>query len=199
MKFFSTVLAALLCLTTSVSAIKNTTRQFHLRTKLLGPTYERAKFNNLFVYSYHTGAGLSDACFDVAPIPNGNGIAFLNKTGSNIIFNLSKDFPWGLSRTFDTRYNQWESVTIDAGEGESGYKFNGSGLVRPGDSSFGGWLVCDWAHATPQLFWSIRILGAYQKSRPLEDIGSVRTGNGPDSALCMVEILKLTYIPLSNI
>ncbi|EGX48178.1 hypothetical protein TWF225_001378 [Orbilia oligospora] len=153
MKFFSTVLAALLCLTTSVSAIKNTTRQFHLRTKLLGPTYERAKFNNLFVYSYHTGAGLSDACFDVAPIPNGNGIAFLNKTGSNIIFNLSKDFPWGLSRTFDTRYNQWESVTIDAGEGESGYKFNGSGLVRPGDSSFGGWLVCDWAHATPQLFW----------------------------------------------
>ncbi|KAF3932512.1 hypothetical protein ABW20_dc0100333 [Dactylellina cionopaga] len=152
MKLFSTIITALLCFATAVTAIKNTTREFHLKTKLLNPTHERAKFNNLYLYSYHTGAGLSDGCFDTKPIPNGNGIAFYNKTATTVIFQLSDDFPWGLSLTYDTMYNQWGSVTIDGGIGQDGWKFNASGLINT-YSLWGGWMVCDWAHGVPQLFW----------------------------------------------
>ncbi|KAK6535666.1 hypothetical protein TWF694_002119 [Orbilia ellipsospora] len=152
MKFLVTLTTALLCLTSAVSAIKNTTREFHLKTKVIKSTHQTAKFNNLYLYSYHTGAGLSDACFDTQPISNGNGIAFYNRTGTTVIFQLSDDFPWGLSLTYDAMYNQWASVTINGGEGQNEWKFNGSGLVSTNEQ-WGGWMVCDWAHGVPQLFW----------------------------------------------
>ncbi|KAF3936506.1 hypothetical protein ABW19_dt0200266 [Dactylella cylindrospora] len=157
MKILSTILTTLLCLSATVAAIQNTTREFHLKTRLLKPRYGRYKFNNLYVYSYHTGAGQSDAALGPTKLSNRNGVAFYNassptsKTG-NIIFQLSADFPWGLSLTYDAQYNEWASVTIGAGPGQSDFRFNASGLVSDFDA-WGGWMVCDWAHGVPQLFW----------------------------------------------
>lgn len=37
----------------------------------------------------------------------------------------------------------------------SGLFYNESGLQWEQAESFGGWLVCDWWHGLPQLFWKV--------------------------------------------
>ncbi|BDD58224.1 hypothetical protein MPDQ_002131 [Monascus purpureus] len=104
--------------------------------------------NNLYVYAYHTGAGLNDA---VLTSDAGTASpAILNDT--TVQFELGTSFPWGLILEGDTNYAAWELVEINAGAGVPGFSINGSGLVWNG-SGFGGWLVCDWYHNAAQLFW----------------------------------------------
>ncbi|CDM35786.1 hypothetical protein DTO013E5_9231 [Penicillium roqueforti] len=144
-------LTCLLMLATSAIAapITNTTKvskQFHLKSS--GAT--NANHNNLYVYSYHTGAGLSDAVLtsDVSiasPI-------YLN--GTNAVVDLKTEFSWGLIATGDTNYASWEPIVINAGSGGSaGYSIKGDAFQWSENNGFGGWLVCDWYHNAPQLFY----------------------------------------------
>ena len=97
MKFLSCLL--LLATSAIAAPIANTTKvskQFHLKTS--GAT--NADHNNLYVYAYHTGAGLNDAVLSsdvsiASPI-------YLN--GTNAIVDLKTEFPWGLIATGDTNY-----------------------------------------------------------------------------------------------
>ena len=52
----------------------------------------------------------------------------------------------------------WEFVSINAGYATSGLFINGTQLQWTAYDSFGGWLVCDWWHGIPQLFWKVDYL-----------------------------------------
>lgn len=81
-------------------AALNTTQQYRLKSELKPGQRSKRLFENLYLYSYHTGAGLGDATF----ARNGSvGITgFLNATNtstadapSNIQeFDLGTEFPW---------------------------------------------------------------------------------------------------------
>lgn len=96
-------LASLLLLATSAiaapvatTAKRQESQHFHLKST--GAT--NADHNNLYVYSYHTGAGLSDAV-----LTNDVSIAssiYLN--GTNALVDLGTEFTWGLIATGDTNY-----------------------------------------------------------------------------------------------
>ncbi|KFY45689.1 hypothetical protein V495_02847 [Pseudogymnoascus sp. VKM F-4514 (FW-929)] len=102
--------------------------------------------NNLYVQSYHTGAGLNDVA-----LATEERHSFINGTYQQ--FDLSgSTFPSGLKLAYDSTYTQWLSTEINAGYGDEGFSFNGSGLISS-NPEFRGWLACDWYHGVPQLFW----------------------------------------------
>ncbi|KAI7168634.1 hypothetical protein KC316_g4977 [Hortaea werneckii] len=83
-------------------------------------------------------------------------------------FNLGNAFPWQMIMAQNVNfYADWQPVRINAGLGTSsfgttsGFYINDTGLQwssSPGSSlsslnAFGGWLVCEWWHGVPQLFF----------------------------------------------
>jgi hypothetical protein len=94
-------LTSLLLLATSAIAAPVTTtakesKHFHLKTS--GATNEN--HNNLYVYAYHTGAGLNDAVLTkdasmASPV-------YLN--GTNAVVALESELSWGLIATGNTNY-----------------------------------------------------------------------------------------------
>ncbi|OQE40352.1 hypothetical protein PENCOP_c006G08021 [Penicillium coprophilum] len=143
-------LTSLLLLATSVIAAPVDTakepKHFHLKST--GAT--KANHNNLYVYAYHTGAGLNDAVLTKdASIASS---IYLN--GTNALADLKTEFPWGLIATGDTNYASWEPIVINAGsEGSEGYSIKGNNFQWSEQNGFGGWLICDWFHNAPQLFY----------------------------------------------
>ncbi|OCL05787.1 hypothetical protein AOQ84DRAFT_90519, partial [Glonium stellatum] len=118
--------------------------------------------NNLYLYASHTGAGLNDPLFTAArasAIPG-----FLNATdpaGAFQEFDLGNYWPYGFSFVYEP-YAGWGAVQVNAGQGNA----QGFGFVEVAGESvlvvesgtgegeeWGGWLVCDWWHNAPQLFW----------------------------------------------
>lgn len=69
---------------------------FHLKTINAG----QSAHNNLYVYGYHTGAGLNDAV--LSSDASKASPAHLN--GTNVQFDLGSDFPWGLQMVGATDY-----------------------------------------------------------------------------------------------
>lgn len=95
MKFLTAI--ALLAATAIAGPVARAPEQeFHLKTA--GAKHKH--HNNLFVYAYHTGAGLNDAVLDkdasiASPI-------YLNGTKAQA--NLQTEFPWGLVAVPNTNY-----------------------------------------------------------------------------------------------
>ncbi len=89
------ILALALCITTvAAAATPDAPRPFYLKTRTLAG--EDACKNDLYVQSYHTGAGQSDAALgpkDVAVT------AILN--GTSLQFLFGTPFPWGLDLRFE--------------------------------------------------------------------------------------------------
>lgn len=157
---------AVLCLTSSAMASLNTTREYYLKTQLAPGQPKKTRFANLYLESYHTGAGENDAVFTATKAAASKG--FLNATSvkrpngkyfSEQLFDLGSDFPYGL--VVDTTanfYSSWEPVRVNAGGSPGGYFFNATGLQwntspsQPAETEFGGWMVCEWWHEAPQLF-----------------------------------------------
>lgn len=103
-----------------------TSPTYHLKTRSLSPT---RLHNNLYLQSYHTGAGLNDAVFvpkpspaKLAQDPNYISTGFLNATQQE--FDLGNQFPYGFYMGGDTNYAGWEPVHVDVGPGDSGFYFN---------------------------------------------------------------------------
>ncbi|EME78756.1 uncharacterized protein MYCFIDRAFT_89396 [Pseudocercospora fijiensis CIRAD86] len=172
MKLFTSLLA----LAGLATAALNTTREYQLKTCLKSGQSGKSRYDNLWLSSYHTGAGLNDVVFDETRAAASKG--FLNATNVtsgdrtyyNQLFDLGTTFAWGLviveSESF---YAAWQPVEMNAGvQGSdtvvSGFFINSTGLQwtsdpkSPGSSSdaFGGWLVCDWWHGVPQLFFRFK-------------------------------------------
>lgn len=100
----------------------------------------KVKYNNLYLWAYHTGAGLNDAV-----VSNNKSIAspgFLNATAQQ--FKLGQ-YNYGFNFEIGT-YSGWGEVQINAGVQTKGFSFTKQhGLVWGGKSgteaaSFGGWL-----------------------------------------------------------
>lgn len=92
-------LTSLLMMTTSTIAAtvaSSSSEHFHLKSS--GATNQ--KHNNLYVYAYHTGSGLSDAALtnDV----NTASSVYLN--GTNAVFDFNTKFHWGFVVTSNTKY-----------------------------------------------------------------------------------------------
>lgn len=80
-----------------VTVASSSSKHFHLKSS--GATNQ--EHNSLYVYAYHTGVGLNDAVLtkDV----NTASSAYLN--GTNALFDLNTEFPWGVVATGNTKYN----------------------------------------------------------------------------------------------
>lgn len=144
---------------------------------------------NLYIESYHTGAGLGDAVLTAQS--NYTYPAFLNNT--SLQFDFGTDYPWALSLAGAANYAFWESVQLNVGTGVQGFYFNDTdGTGRKGlkwnseypappakINEFLGWLACDWYHGGPQLFWI-----TYE--------GSLTSPNGFPDSCSVVELLPET-------
>ncbi|KAJ5349981.1 hypothetical protein N7541_007708 [Penicillium brevicompactum] len=140
-------LAPLLMLAASAIAapVASSTKNFHLKSS----GASNPDHNDLYVYAYHTGAGLNDAVL-TKDVETASPV-YLN--GTNALFDLKSDFPWGVVATGNTNYGSWEPIVINAGQGSSGFSVKGNNFQWSEASGFGGWLVCDWYHNAPQLFY----------------------------------------------
>lgn len=93
------LLTTLVLLATTALANQIETRapkEFHLKTTGAKNTHH----DNLFVYAYHTGAGLNDAVLD----KHGANASPFYFNGTQALANLGTEFPWGLIATGDTNY-----------------------------------------------------------------------------------------------
>ncbi|KAF9884395.1 hypothetical protein FE257_001795 [Aspergillus nanangensis] len=130
-----------------IQRAKEIGNHFYLKTEDSETEYH----NGLYVYGYHSAAGMNDAVLsgnveDASP-------AFMN--GTYVQFDLDTPFPWGLVMS-QVNYASWEPVQINAGYGQDGFFTNSTGLQWETEVGFGGWLVCDWYHNAPQLFFMDR-------------------------------------------
>ncbi|KMP06255.1 hypothetical protein CISG_02391 [Coccidioides immitis RMSCC 3703] len=104
--------------------------------------------NGQYLSSYHIQAGASDAVLvpDVERASKG----FLS--GSNQMISSESEISWGMVLNAP-KYSQWANVQIRAGDTTDGFFLDGDRLLWRDDDEFRGWLVCDWWHGLPQLFW----------------------------------------------
>ncbi|KAF2229923.1 hypothetical protein EV356DRAFT_510002 [Viridothelium virens] len=138
----------------------NTSQSYYLRTE---STSSNTLFENLYVQSYHTGAGLSDVTLAPGPPSSDYAVAgFLNGStngtdgGQFQEFDLGDDFPWGMDMTIQVAYAGWSNVEINGGQGSAGFLIDPTNGLVYNNTAFGGWLVCPWWHSgDPQLFWYI--------------------------------------------
>ncbi|KAJ5722653.1 hypothetical protein N7488_000688 [Penicillium malachiteum] len=146
MKFFASL--ALMAATALAGPIgvrsTHATSEFKLKTH--GATIDA--LNNLYVYAYHSGAGLNDAVLS----SNASEATPFWITNGTVYADLEDSYSWGLSINGDTDEASWEPVVIDADGGESGYSITHGKLVGSSEEEFDGWLVCPWYHNAPQLF-----------------------------------------------
>ncbi|KAK4987052.1 hypothetical protein LTR66_001544 [Elasticomyces elasticus] len=154
----------------------NTSREYLLRTEVKPHQRGKSRFNNLWVVSSHTGAGLGDAVLypdkphAIKGFLNATNVTIPNSDGefyANQEFDLGNPFPWTMYMDDVNFYAAWEPVRINAGFGApnypySGFFINNTGLqwtTSPGGSEgqngFGGWFVCNWWHNVPQLFYKL--------------------------------------------
>jgi len=149
-----TVACALLSLSTAFAApveTRQTPAEFYLQTSIIDSSNDTGtNKSGLYVYAYHTGAGLND----VALSPNISiaSKGFLNASNWQVDLN-TPEIPWNLVLE-DIPYASWNPVEINAGPPSTGFFLNGTQLQGPPeDLGWGGWLACDWWHEQPQLFW----------------------------------------------
>lgn len=112
------ILPLLLTLLTLTTAFPNTTREFHLSTRLLpNQPANKSAFDNLYLIPYHTGAGFNDVV--LSPTLDPSVRAFFNGSKGarpyhNLLFNLGNDFPWFMDmEAYTNFYAAWEPVGIN--------------------------------------------------------------------------------------
>jgi len=152
---FTTTFLAILTLATSSPLLDTSSTtppaHYYLQTKVVNGAHKDCGTNKteLYIYSYHTGAGLGDA-----GLSSNKSIAwqgYLNGTQQLFTTTGNNLGPWPLSIS-DAPYTVWNPATISIADQVSttGFFFNSTGLQY--NQSVGGWLACDWSHGVPQLF-----------------------------------------------
>ncbi|RAH72026.1 uncharacterized protein BO66DRAFT_390506 [Aspergillus aculeatinus CBS 121060] len=152
MKFLASLALLVSAVAASPIQARDTAKSFYLKTS--GAANDA--HNNLYVYAYHTGAGFNDAVLT----SDTSRARAVTLNGTNAQFDLGTTFPWGFKMGANTNYASWEPVQINVGYGDEGFSVNGTSLQWSEQNGFGGWLVCDWYHNAPQLFWLYKYLPA---------------------------------------
>ena len=125
---------------------------FKLKTTVIdGKNDTGSNKGNLWVYSYHTGAGLGDAA--LSSNKTWGDVGHINASNSALLFSIG-EYEWPMALDYEP-YAAWSSVEISVATNEvsTGFFINSTGLHN-NYSSTAGWLACDWWHGTPQLFWT---------------------------------------------
>lgn len=94
MKFLASL--AILAAAVTANPVAQTAKEFNLKTS----GAKNKNHNNLFVYAYHTGAGLNDAVLD----KDGSNASKIYLNGTTALADLGTEYPWGLIATGDTNY-----------------------------------------------------------------------------------------------
>jgi hypothetical protein len=104
------------------------------RTYVLKTNSSNPAFSNLYLESYHSGAGTGDAVL----VPGGSKFnGFLNGTYQE--FDFGNPFPWGIYM-IDSFYGSWFPVQINVGHGSAGFYFNDTdGTSKTGLKWVDGW------------------------------------------------------------
>jgi len=126
--------------------VQRAPKSYYLKTKVLSGDH---KLDGLYIYSYHTGAGLSDAALTSNISIASKGL--LNATNQEFTL-TGTTIPFGLELAYTAYYTSWLPVEINAGYGDSGFSFNSTGLISS-NVEWAGWIACDWWHGVPQLFF----------------------------------------------
>ncbi|CAF9924306.1 hypothetical protein IMSHALPRED_006146 [Imshaugia aleurites] len=157
-------LSLTLAATTSnaISSIANATLtppiRYYLKTSVIDD--DDSDKNDLYVTSWHTGAGFGDATLRPFSTLNKT-VGFLNDTRQQFDLYTSITYGMIMAPSDNLEHVAWNFVRINdlasnAGDGSmSGFFFNASGLQWEGEGVWmsAGWLACDWWHGVPQLFW----------------------------------------------
>lgn len=113
--------------------------RYNLQTKVVGDHKDcGSDKNNLWLYSYHTGAALGDAA--LSPNKSSAWEAYLNDTRQSFTLGGIHTAPWYLSIIWYNPYTNFDFVemTVLGRRGEQqGFYFNETGLQR--NSSGGQW------------------------------------------------------------
>lgn len=137
----------------NAAAVAPTGPRYRLRTNVRD--YAQAggnatRFNGLYPITYHTGAGLNDAVLTPYCVSGVEGYIDANQW----VFDLGTPFPWALALGPPQPYQSWNNVMINAGQGSPDFDLDYvKGLTGRANAGWYGWLVCDWAHMVPQLFY----------------------------------------------
>lgn len=159
MLFPSVALAASLWASTTLSQPLNpSSRPFYLHTQLKPDQPGKDRFDNLWLYAYHTGAGLNDAMLSgnkthaIAGSLTASNIT--TTPGGDALYGVGFDLggtglSWGLGPQIGVNtYAAWQPVRIDAGGAAAGeysaFYVDGNGLQWTTGAtgipdSFGGW------------------------------------------------------------
>ncbi|KAL6251802.1 hypothetical protein RBB50_002012 [Rhinocladiella similis] len=139
--------------------------RYYLRTSVVNGEHIDAGTNksDLWVFSYHTGAGLGVA--GLSPNKTSAWEGYLNGTQQLFTYPNNEIGPWPLSLVFGNSYQRWveADISISAINPQyQGFFFNSSGLQY--NQSAHGWLACDWSLQSPQLFNVVYGGGPYPSS-----------------------------------
>ncbi|KAF1990427.1 hypothetical protein K402DRAFT_417864 [Aulographum hederae CBS 113979] len=148
--FFCLTILAFFPIPLARASSSQTSASYRLRTVLKPTSYGKPQFANLYLAAFHTGAGISDVTFthDAAESYS------VHLQGSQLFFDVGPDLAWGMMLVTVHPYSAWGTVEMRAGDtmGQDVFRFGGTGLEVHGFPVLG-WLVCDWWHGVPQLFW----------------------------------------------
>lgn len=146
-----------------VGTAANAFPRYRLKTEVIEGD---ATKDGLYVATYHIGAALNDAV--LVSEENRGTKGYLNLTSpssstesavaeGNWIFELNGfPYPSGFEFQYDQYYTRWLSIQINVGPGDPGFYLNTSTLTPhlvTSHPAWTGWIVCDWWHTVPQLFW----------------------------------------------
>jgi len=153
MRFLS-LLASLTALlsTASATAAVAPLQPFRIQTRVINGL---AVLDGLWAELYHTGAGFADITF--TSDENSAFGAYLNNTGFQFIL-PGAPYPYAVTFTYQT-YAAWGPVYVQSGYGVEpyglGFEFAGRGQNSIVDTNpeWTQWIVCQWWHQVPQLFW----------------------------------------------
>lgn len=135
----------------------NTTQEFLIKTRTKPSDSDKCSFDNLYLTSYHTGAGQSDPVFT-----NDTTVArpfFLSPTNmmgfQRLYYEAGNNFPWTLQFHIFNSYAAWQPVALQATinvatgglrDGEMAFYLNETGLqwdtapgIVHGYNEFSGW------------------------------------------------------------
>ncbi|KAK6543693.1 hypothetical protein TWF694_000428 [Orbilia ellipsospora] len=151
MRFTYLATAATALMSASVDAIKDL-QTFKVQVKVIDGN---KKFDGLWASLYHTGAGTADVYLQnnrTAAFP-----AFLNNTQFQWVYTGVSNIPYALNLEYQT-YAAWGPLEVTPGYGSDyygkGFKFGKGNSIVDTFEEWTGWLVCDWWHQVPELFWS---------------------------------------------
>ncbi|TID22646.1 hypothetical protein E2P81_ATG01772 [Venturia nashicola] len=163
MKLSTALLALTASLTSALPSPQSTgeglpaadTTYYYFHSSVLPNQGNKTKYDNLYMVAYHTGAGLSAATFQSAPLEshrgwfNGTQLRWFQPTTTN---QISFGVAWGTG----TSYDLWYPTGINGGWGTGDFVLDQNKNLVTTDDSIGGWIVCDWSHGVPQLFNIVR-------------------------------------------